>query len=101
VPRLAPSIVLIVAAACVTAACHPRHQAEQSQQTSPAGQVGERHEGHGLRRACANDIAKYCQNEDKKKRCLRENLDKLSADCKAALETMRGHRRGDGNGDGD
>lgn len=56
--------------------------------------MGERHGGggHHLRRICADDIAKYCQNEDRKRRCLKENMDKLSADCKAAVQALRGGR---------
>lgn len=82
--RIASSVVLILALAGAVAACHPRNQTEQAEG---------RHGGRGLRRVCADDIAKYCQNEDRKKRCLKQNLDKLSADCKAAVEAARGGRR--------
>jgi hypothetical protein len=105
--RIAPSLVLILAVGGVVGACHPRQQNEQSQQSQPAqsgqsGQAEERHGRHGLRKICADDIAKYCQNEDRKRRCLKENLDKLSADCKAAVEAAKGHKRDkDNSGSGD
>src|SRR5580693_2094528 len=104
--RFAPSIVLIVALTGAVAACHPRNHSEQSaqpasNQSGQAGQTEGRHGGHGLRRVCADDIAKYCQNEDRKKRCLRQNMDKLSADCKAAVEAARGHKHNKDNTDDD
>ena len=105
--RFPQSIVLIVAVTGALAACHPRDHSEhsgqpgstQSGQAGQAGQVERRHGGRGIRKLCADDIAKYCQNEDRKKRCLRQNMDKLSADCKAAIEAARGHKRdaGDAN----
>ena len=115
--RFAPTIVLIVAMTGAVAACHPRNQTEQAGQSAqPAqsgqsvqsvqsGQTEERHGGggHHLRRICADDIAKYCQNEDKKRRCLKQNVDKLSADCKAAVEALHGghNRNNDKTGDSD
>jgi hypothetical protein len=104
--RVGPSIVLIVTFAGMIAACHPRNQTEQSaqprsNQTGQTGQAEGRRGGHGLRRICADDIAKYCQNEDRKKRCLKQNLDKLTAACKAAVEAARGHKRDNDNTDND
>jgi hypothetical protein len=92
VQRLASSVLLTVGLVGLLAACHPR---ERSEHTGQSGQTeeGRGHGGHGLRRACADDIAKFCQNEDKKRRCLRENLEKLSAECKTAVESGRGHKR--------
>jgi len=102
--RFAPSIVLAVAITGAVSACHPRNQEEHANQTTQttqttqtgqveqSGQMGERHGGRGLRKICADDIAKYCQNEDRKRRCLKQNLDKLGADCKAAVEAARGGR---------
>lgn len=51
-----------------------------------------------LRAACADDIQKYCANADKKRRCLRENMDKLSDACKTALAQRGGRRARDNNG---
>jgi hypothetical protein len=106
--RVVPSIVLVVAFAGPVAACHPRNHTEQSSQPgsnqtglNQTGQAEGRRGGHGLRRICADDIAKYCQNEDRKKRCLKQNLDKLTADCKAAVEAARGHKRDKDNTDND
>ena len=48
--------------------------------------------------ACADDIQKYCANADRKRRCLRDNIDKLSDTCKAAVG-QRGGRRGRGKDD--
>ncbi|HEY3777218.1 MAG TPA: hypothetical protein VGL35_04100 [Rhizomicrobium sp.] len=57
---------------------------------------------HGLRMACAADIQKYCADEPRKRRCLRDNVDKLSDACKAALAQPRGHKGGSReNGDND
>ncbi len=91
--RLASSIVLIVAVTAAVGACHPREHSEQTGQSGQGVLTQERHGGQGIRRICADDIAKYCQNEDRKKRCLRQNMDKLSADCRAALEAARARGR--------
>jgi len=51
--------------------------------------------GHGLRRACAADLAKYCAGDQRgreRRDCLQTHLDQLSADCKAAVQA-RGERR--------
>ncbi|HEY5047789.1 MAG TPA: hypothetical protein VII49_07220 [Rhizomicrobium sp.] len=110
--------MLIVAVTGVLAACHPRDHSEQTRQnrgteTQHVGQQqrvgqqqfgerrlggGRRHGGNGLRRICADDIAKYCQNDDRKKRCLKQNMDKLSADCKTAVEAAVARKRNGDNG---
>ena len=54
-----------------------------------------------VRAACADDIQKYCANADKKRRCLRENTDKLSDACKAALAERRGRKARDNSGTDD
>lgn len=57
---------------------------------------------HGLRTACAADIQKYCADEPRKRRCLRDNVDKLSDTCKAALTERQGRGGGRKNkGDAD
>jgi hypothetical protein len=53
-----------------------------------------------LRVVCADDIQKYCANADRKRRCLRDNIDKLSDACKTAL-SQRGGRKANDNGGGD
>ena len=101
--RIAPSLVLIVAVTAAVGACHPRNHAEQSTQSesNQSGHAEERHGGHELKRVCADDIAKYCQSEDHKKRCLKQNLDKLGAECKAAVEAARGHKHEKDSSDND
>lgn len=47
-----------------------------------------------LRIACAADIQKLCANQPRRRRCLRENFDKLSENCKAAFAARRGRRAG-------
>ncbi len=49
--------------------------------------------GPGLRHACADDIQKYCANDPKKGRCLRDNYANLEAACKAALDERRNRNR--------
>lgn len=85
--RSAASLLFICALSTAIAACHPRNRDEHAARTE------ENRGGHGLKRVCAGDIAKYCQNEDRKRRCLRQNEDKLSADCKAALEEALARKR--------
>jgi hypothetical protein len=53
-----------------------------------------------LRTVCADDIQKYCANADRKKRCLKENIDKLSDACKAAVGQRGGRKGRDNAGNG-
>ncbi len=57
--------------------------------------------GHGLKRACAADLEKYCAGQDRgraRRECLQSHLDQLSADCKTAVESRgKGRRRRDGD----
>lgn len=45
-----------------------------------------------LKSACASDVEKFCQVEEKKKggpmACLKKNIEKLSSDCKASVSEM-------------
>ena len=50
---------------------------------------------HGIRAACAADIQKFCAQEDRPRRCLKENIDKLSDACKTAMAQRRGARNRD------
>lgn len=54
-----------------------------------------------LRVACADEIQKYCADAQRKRRCLRENIDKLSDTCKAALAQHGGHKGRDRDGGDD
>ncbi|MGH6877471.1 MAG: hypothetical protein ACREHV_08860 [Rhizomicrobium sp.] len=76
--------------AALLAGCNQQHN---SQNRARGG-------GHGLRMACAADIQKFCANDQRKRRCLKDNVDKLSDSCKAALE-RRGGKRDKGNKGGD
>lgn len=63
-----------------------------SQATEPEEGRGR---GHGLRRACAEDLEKYCAGQDRRRErreCLQNHVDQLSADCKAALNERGQHR---------
>lgn len=69
---------------------------------------GARHEGGGgrggLRRACSADLEQYCaadQTGRDRRQCLESHQDKLSADCKAALEARKNRRKGGGTGESD
>jgi len=82
------SIVLLA-----VAACGPRHDHAER---------GDRGERGGFRAACAADIQKFCANDEKRreqKECLRNNEDKLSADCKTALAKHHGEGRKDKDDD--
>jgi len=98
--HIARAIALVVAVSGAVAACHPRENSGQSSQSGQSGQPAqtEGRRGNGIRRICADDIAKYCENADRKRRCLKENIDKLSPNCKAALQAARGQRHNNDNG---
>jgi hypothetical protein len=59
---------------------------------------GERGAHGGIRRACEADMEQFCAADQKgrdRRECLQSHMDKLSADCKAAIEARKNHRRGD------
>ena len=89
--RKAIGLAAVLVAAGMISGCNQNQQKAPEQKT--AQEVGGGGH-HGLRKACADDIAKYCANEDRKKRCLKNNIDKLSDACKAALvQGGGGHKR--------
>ena len=92
--RKAIGLAAVLLAAGMISGCNQNQQKSGEQKTTQQefGRGG--HHG-GVRKACADDIAKYCANEDRKKRCLRDNIDKLSDTCKAALAQARGGRNRD------
>ena len=86
-------IVLLIP---VLAGCQKQNNAQR-----PAQQAHEKFAGAGhekLRVACADEIQKFCANADRKRRCLRENMDKLSDACKTAVAQRGGRRARDNNG---
>ena len=68
-------------------------------QTPPAGDQGGQSQNpawaqnrDAMRKACAADLKTYCSDLPQGGRmgqCLRQNADKLSPDCRTALEKMR------------
>ena len=66
------------------AACGPQNN-QSAKVAAPAGR-------QEFRTACAGDLQKFCSGEQKKRRCLQDNLDKVSDSCKSALAEMSGKR---------
>jgi len=87
----------LAALLCLSLAACERHPAGH------AGRMGarmlmrdERAQHRGLRRACEADVEQYCaadQTGRDRRACLESHLDKLSSDCKAALDARRMRRR--------
>lgn len=100
-------LVAVVSLALVAMSCHPQHHDSQQQQnpnssttTGTTENVGAAENGPVLRTVCADEIQKYCANDPRKRRCLRDNMDKLGDACKTAVDTPRnpanGRRKGIG-----
>jgi hypothetical protein len=81
-PRVSARVAAIALLAALAAACGPQNN--RNEKLAHEG----RH-GHGLRVACADDIEKYCANADRRRRCLKQNIDKVSDACKTALAQRR------------
>lgn len=97
---LARYAVILLFPVMLTTGCE-QHNKQQNQQRNNAQAPQEQVAGAGrvrMRAACADDIQKYCANADRKRRCLRENMDKLSDACKTALAQRGGRRARDNNG---
>ncbi|HEX4159790.1 MAG TPA: cysteine rich repeat-containing protein [Rhizomicrobium sp.] len=91
--RKAIGLAAVLLAAGMISGCNQNHQKNAEQK--PAQQELVRGGHHGLRKACADDIQKFCANEDRKKRCLKDHMDQLSDTCKAAVaQHGGGHKRG-------
>ncbi|HLY04448.1 MAG TPA: hypothetical protein VKR31_01760 [Rhizomicrobium sp.] len=77
---------------------------KQNAQQGHERQTHEKFAGGGrqkIRAVCADDIQKYCANAERKRRCLKENMDKLSDACKAAVGQRGGRRSRDNDGGDD
>lgn len=85
--------VLLLIPVLLVAGCQKQNNSQAPHEKFAGGRHG------ALRTACADDIQKYCANVDRKRRCLRDNMDKLSDTCKAAVG-QRGGRRGRDREDG-
>lgn len=98
------TILLFTSLVCLsTMACKPQHAARGVLREQRMEQRGDRnndrgeHRG-GLRRACRADLEQYCAADQKgrdRRECLQSHIDKLSADCKTAVQD-RMNRRGGG-----
>lgn len=94
------AIVLLVPAFLVVGCQKQQNNARSAREQQPQ----ENFAGGGhqkIRVVCADDIQKYCANADRKRRCLRQNMDKLSDSCKAAVAKRGGGRRARDNDGGD
>jgi hypothetical protein len=79
--------------------CSPKHDNAQQQNanSSASPNAGTFENGSGIRVACADEIEKYCANDQRKRRCLRDNIDKLGSTCKTAVNAplpTNGRRQG-------
>jgi hypothetical protein len=76
---------LILLAACLPLfACKP----QDNTATTPADN------GKGaFRTICKDDIAKFCATENKVRRCLKQNSDKLSDACKQAVAKKKNGKK--------
>jgi hypothetical protein len=89
-------IVFVASLAGLLLACGPQkhpaarngaaYQQSQGMAAPEQGMMGHRVR---LRRICAADIQKFCASEQRPRRCLRQNLDKLSDACQTALREAR------------
>ncbi|HEX2594434.1 MAG TPA: hypothetical protein VHL34_23230 [Rhizomicrobium sp.] len=85
-----PAKLLIAFAACLALfACKPQNNSDTGTGT---GKHGGR---HGALAACQEDIQKLCPSmtgKDRRK-CLKQNSDKVSQGCKTAMEQRRAERK--------
>ena len=99
-PLLLAALMSVGIAGCER---HPGQAERMGARAAGHGMRGERGGGHGgIRRACEADIEQFCAADQKgrdRRECLQSHMDKLSADCKAAIEARKNHRRGDKGGD--
>jgi hypothetical protein len=100
------TVLLLTSLVCLTTmACKPEHAARdvlRGQRMEQRGERGDRHGGGGLRRACRADIEQFCAADQKgrdRRECLQTHIDKLSADCKTAIQDRMNHRGGRKNRD--
>jgi hypothetical protein len=91
-----------LAAAAVLAVAAPAFAQTDQPAGQPASAQGQRHAmspqaREAMRKACATDVQTYCSDSGNGGmglgRCLRQNFDKLSGDCRTQLEAMRSNWR--------
>jgi hypothetical protein len=87
--KTALKILFVVSMASLIAACGPQgnknNAPAQNQQNQMSSNEGSHHHGGKLRRICAADIQKFCNGQNKVRKCLRNISDQLQPDCKTAL----------------
>jgi Cysteine rich repeat len=102
------ALPLLACLLCLTAmACKPEHAARgimREQRMEQRGERGDRHgDRHGgLKRVCRSDIEQYCAADQKgrdRRECLESHMDKLSADCKTAVQERMNRHGGRRNRD--
>lgn len=91
--RLSARLVAVALFATL-AACGPQKHENAAHENQSRENFAHRG-GHGIRAACAADIQKFCAQADRPRRCLKENIDKLSDACKTAMAQHRGGRNRD------
>jgi hypothetical protein len=95
--RTHPTVRLTaIALFAALAACGPQKHENQAHENIARGGGH-----HGIRAICAADIEKFCAQADRPRRCLKQNIDKLSDACKAAVAKRHGGRNRDNDSDND
>jgi hypothetical protein len=84
----APKLLLAACLALLAMSCSPKHDNAQQQNanSNASPNAGAFENGPGIRVACSDEIQKYCANDPRKRRCLRDNIDKLGSTCKTAVD---------------
>lgn len=92
---MTPSKILIAAFACLAVtACGPHGGKVRGVGHAIRGERHDAQGGHGLKRACRADIEQFCAADQKgreRRQCLQEHRDKLSDDCRKALDARGQH----------
>jgi hypothetical protein len=94
--------ILLTSLLCLTTmACKP-HPAAQAARGIERQQRMEQRDGErrgGMRRVCRSDIEQFCASDQTgrdRRECLQSHMDKLSADCKTALQDRMNRHGGGG-----
>jgi hypothetical protein len=98
--------ILLTSLLCLTTmACKPHpaeHAARGIERQQRMEQRDGAHRGGGLRRVCRSDIEQFCASDQTgrdRRQCLQSHMDKLSADCKTAVQDRMNRRGGRRNRD--
>jgi hypothetical protein len=98
----ANKLLVAVSLTLLAMSCSPRHQDAQHNNTNSNTEenASTAENGPGIRRVCADEIQKYCADDQHKRRCLRDNEDKLGDACKQAVNASGNMGNGHGRGIG-